>query len=183
MKKTGFIFIVMAFMISFACRSQTYVKGNALYWAVGIPNVSAETSLSERWSLNGDAVYSPWESVSGNPMKFVQLIAEVRCYPRGTFNGFYAGAYAATHVFKLTKWNYLNLGAYQKGYGIALGASVGYVLPIGKRWNLDLFAGYGWHLSSYRGYREEGGTYVGKNRSGEWLPYKLGVSVAYRIFE
>lgn len=164
-------------------QAQTYLKWNALYWAVGITNMSIETKLANKWTLNGDLVYSPWESLSGNPMKFGQAILEGRFYPKGAFDGFYAGGYAAHHkLFKFTKWNYINSDKYQKGNGMSFGATLGYQIKIDSRWSLDVYVAYGWQHSMYRGYsKSTGEKYVDTNASGEWLPYKLGASFAYRL--
>jgi hypothetical protein len=51
---------------------------------------------------------------------------------------------------------------------------------------LDFFLGGGWHQGFYHGYYNDGtsGRYEGVenwNKSGEWLPYRGGVMVSYRI--
>lgn len=182
MKKKLLLLAILGLSLS-AVQAQTQLKWNALYWAVGVVNMSAETKISNKWTLNGDLVYSPWESLDGNPMKFGQVLAEGRYYPKGAFNGFYVGGYAGYHkMFKFTKWNYINKDRYQKGDGISLGATLGYELKISDRWAIDMYAGYGWQHSEYKGYvKSTGEMYVDKNGSGEWLPYKLGVAFAYRL--
>ncbi len=180
MKKT---FAILAFIsISILCSAQTYLKGNAAYWAVGITNVSIETRLSNKLTFNSDLVFSPWESIRNNAFLFGQIIPEVRFYPNEAFKGFYVGGYAAFQVFKMTKWNYWNTGKYQKGRGFALGLSIGYQIPISNRWNLDVYGGAGWQNSQYKGYyMNTDKMYVGWNGSGEWLPYKIGIAIAYRL--
>jgi len=162
--------------------AQTYLKWNGLYFAAGVINTSIETKLSDKLSFNTDAVFSPWKSINGNPFLIGQLIPEVRYYPRGTFNGFYMGAYAGGHMFKLTKWNYINRGKYQKGWGYSLGLSLGYEIRINNRWMMDVYAGYGYQHSEYKGYMNHTGEqYIGWNGSGEWIPYKIGVAFAYKL--
>ncbi len=162
---------------------QTRLKANAAYWLVGIVNVSVETSLAGKFTFNGDVVYSPWKSVKGNGFHFMQIIPEVRYYPRGGFNGFYVGAYVAHHrFFRITKWNYINKGYYQVGNGYSAGAVIGLQVPINQRWSLDVYAGGGFQDSGYRGYHtRDDSESVGWNRSGEWLPYKLGISFALKL--
>lgn len=174
---------VLAIASLSAIQAQTNLKWNALYWALGIVNMSAETKLADKWTLNGDLVYSPWESLDGNPMKFGQAIAEGRFYTKKAFEGFYVGAYGSYHrMFKFTKWNYINSDSYQKGNGMSFGATLGYQLKINTRWSLDVYVGYGWQHSDYEGYKKSTGKkYLDKNGSGEWLPYKLGASFAYRL--
>lgn len=181
MKKKVLLVTLLVLSIS-AAKAQTELKWNALYWAVGVVNMSAETKLAEKWTLNADAVYSPWKSLDGNPMRFGQLIAEARYYPKGAFDGFYMGAYAAGHkLFKFTKWNYLNTGKYQKGDGYGFGGTLGYQYRINDRWGIDSYIGMGWQHSDYKGYEQNGDMYIGRNGSGEWLPYKAGVAVTYRL--
>ena len=178
---------ILLFLFLFACLankgiSQTYLKGNATYWALAVTNVSLETRLANKWTFNGDLVFSPWKSFSGNPLLMGQIILEPRFYPRGAFKGFYVGGFGAFQIFKMSKWNYINTGKYQKGRGFALGATIGYEVQINERWGVDIFAGGGWQNSQYRGYyTKTGEMYKGWNGSGEWLPYKIGVSFAYRL--
>lgn len=183
MKKKLLLLAILGLSLSTVAQAQTRLKWNALYWALGVVNMSAETKLADKWTLNGDLIYSPWESLEGNPMKFGQAIAEGRFYPKGAFDGFYAGAYASYHrLIKFTKWNYINGDKHQKGNGMSFGATLGYQLKLSDRWGLDMYASYGWQHSKYRGYvNSTGEMYVGTNRSGEWLPYKLGVAFTYRL--
>lgn len=175
------LILIACVVISTSAWSQTYIKANALYWAVLVTNVSVETKIGEKFTFNTDAVFSPWNSVGGKPYLIGQLIPEVRFYPKEANNGFYVGLYGAFHAFKMSKWNY-DSDKYQKGFGYAFGATVGYELPIGKRWLMDFYAGGGWQTSKYRGYdTATDAMYVGYNGSGEWIPYKVGVAFAYRI--
>lgn len=182
MKKKILFALLLA--LPFTLSAQTYVKFNALYWGLGVINGSVETKLNDKLTFNSDLVFSPWNSISGNAMLIGQLIPEVRYYHKGANNGFYVGAYAGGHLFKMTKWNYINTGKYQKGKGYALGLSIGYQIPINDRWRVDLYAGYGYQHSWYRGYNKNTGEqYVGLNKSGEWIPYKIGAAFAYRIWK
>lgn len=177
------VFVIIVFLsINGTILGQTYIKFNALYWGLGITNVSVETRLGEHLTYNNDLVVSPWKSVRNNPMVIGQFIPELRYYPGKAFRGFYAGAYAAAHVFKMSKLNYINTGKYQKGWGCSFGATIGYEVPINDRWLLDVYAGAGWQVSRYRGYyKSDHSRYIGLNNSGEWLPYKIGITFAYRL--
>lgn len=171
---------LLAIMVTGAS-AQTYLKWNSLYWVVGVPNMSVETKIGKKLTFNFDAVYSPWESIKGRPFVIGQFIPELRFYPKAANKGFYVGAYAAVDVYKLSKWGH-PATEIQHGWGISLGATVGYELAIGKRWNMDFYAGGGWHLGWYWGENRANGTvYAPWNASGEWIPYKLGVTFAYRI--
>lgn len=169
------------FLLSAEAYGQTQLKTNALYWLVGMTNVAVETVVGKKITFNSSVEYSPWKSIKGNRAQMFRVVPEFRFYPGGSFNGFYAGGYAAFHLFNMTKWNYINSGMYQKGYGYSFGVVAGYQFPISENWKLDIYAGGGYQHSRYRGYRPDGSMYIGWNGSGEWMLYQVGVSCGYRI--
>lgn len=176
--------IISALLLVAICTvatAQTTLKFNALYWAVGVTNVSVETRLAPKFTFNGDVVFSPWESIKGRPYFGGQVISEFRFYPRAAFSGFYVGAYAAFDSYKTSKWDHPPTDV-QHGVGLSLGATLGYQLKIAKRWNMDFYVGGGWHHGWYYGINTAtGAMYAPWNKSGEWLPYKVGVAFAYRL--
>ena len=47
---------------------------------------------------------------------------------------------------------------------------------------MDVYAGGGWQNSQYRGYKTRTDKkYVSWNGSGEWLPYKVGIAISYKL--
>lgn len=182
MKRVLFVVLVCAMLTPKATRAQTTLKGNVLYWAVVVLNLSAETALGGHVTLNADLVYSPWESIDGNKMRLGQAIATARWYPRGAFDGFFAGPYAALHAFRISKWGgYGDMGMYQVGNGVSLGAEVGYQWSIAPRWNMEASVAGGWQVSHYTGYESGGEIYAPWNGSGEWIPYKIGLTFCYKL--
>jgi hypothetical protein len=177
------VFILfLAFAVNGSGYSQTLVKGNCVYWLLGMPNVSVETVISDHLTASGELFYSPWKSVNGNPLQFLQFNPDVRWYPKRSFDGFYTGVYASVQDFKISKWNYWNLKEYQDGWGYGFGAMIGFQAILTDRWSLDVNAGGGWHHGRYRGYyKSTGKMYTDWNGSGEWLPYRLAISVCYRL--
>lgn len=159
----------------------TSLKWNSLYWAVGVPNMSVETRLGEKFSFNADVVFSPWESVKGRPYFGAQIIPEVRFYPKEVFKGFYVGGYVAYDTYKLSKWDHPKTEV-QHGIGLAVGLTLGWQIDIARRWGMDFYVGGGWHHGWYYGVDElTGKRYADWNSSGEWVPYKAGVSFIYRL--
>ena len=72
------------------------------------------------------------------------------------------------------------------GFGYKFGATIGYEKKISDRLMLDLFVGGGWHQGYYHGYYNDGtpGRYEKAenwNISGEWLPYRGGLMISYRL--
>ena len=87
---------------------------------------------------------------------------------------------------KLQKWNYWDTNKYEHGFGYRLGVTVGYNIKLSDKFLLDFFAGGGWHQGFYHGYYNDGtpGRYEKAenwNKSGEWLPYRGGVMISYKL--
>lgn len=170
--------------------AQTYIKTNALYWLGGLPNVQLETRLGSQFTFQGEVNASLW-TIDNKPMMGMQNIAGVRYYPskKGAFNGFYVGGDAAFDCYNVSKWDHWNRPDggidIQHGIGLYLGATLGYQMQFAKRWNLDFFVGGGWHHGWYWGETKmPDGNYVRYadwNKSGEWIPYKIGATFGYRL--
>ncbi len=182
MKKLLFLLVVL---LSLQLHSQTYVKVNALTTLLTIPNVGIETSIGKKSTFQLDILGSPWKSIDGKPQQFYIVIPEYRYHFKEKHNGFYAGAHIGGTVFNFQKWNYLNTDLYEKGFGYVIGATIGYQKKINDRFMLDCFLGGGNQQGFYKGYLISTGeryeTAKNWNKSGEWLPYRGGVMVSYRL--
>ncbi len=80
------------------------------------------------------------------------------------------------------------MGTHQEGYSILLGGTVGYVVKVNDKINLDIFLGGGNAQSKYRFYynafpdiEQTKKKELLINGSGEWIPYKGGVMISYQI--
>lgn len=167
------ILLVVLFCVSISANAQTYIKTNALYWLGLLPNVQVETNLGAGFTFQGEVNASLWESIGDRPYMGAQFIAGARWYPKAAFRGFYVGGDFGFDVYKLSKWGHPTTHV-QHGIGYYLGLTVGYQLPIAKRWNMDFYAGGGWHLGKYWGEdKTTGGMYARWNASGEWVPTNL----------
>lgn len=179
------LFIVSFLLLSYLSQSQTYIKVNALTTLLAVPNIGIETSIGKKSTFQFDILASPWKSVDGKPLEFYTLIPEYRYHFQEKFNGFYAGANVGMTLFNFQKWNYLNTNMYEKGLGYVMGITIGYEKKINDRFMLDCFLGAGNHQGFYHGY------YIGTNeryesaqhwnKSGEFIPYRGGVMVSYRL--
>jgi hypothetical protein len=172
-------------LISIYSQSQTYVKVNALSTAITIPDVGIETSIGKKSTFQFDITASFWKSLKGSPAQFYVFIPEYRYHFHEKFNGFYVGGNVGATIFNFQKWNYLNTDMYEKGFGYVIGASIGYQTKINDKFMLDCFLGGGSHQGFYKGYYISSGERYDKakdyNKSGEWIPYRGGVMVSYRI--
>ncbi|WP_367770168.1 DUF3575 domain-containing protein [Flavobacterium sp. WC2421] len=181
--KRIFFFIILFFSIQ--SQSQTYIKANALTALIAVPNVGVETSIGKKSTLQIDALASFWKSINGLPYQIFTLTPEYRYHFKEKYNGFYAGANVGGTVYKLSKGVHMGLGQYEKGFGYFMGATVGYETKINDKFMLDFFVGGGWHQGFYKGYFAATGeryeTAQHYNKSGEWLPYRGGVMISYKL--
>lgn len=184
-----------------ASGKKTYLKANALFLPIGMLNLGLEHQLGKKWTLQGEVFVSPWKSFMGKYAQIYMGGVEGRYYFNEAFKHWYVGANLNLMAFKIQKWNYWggpfqwepgypvydSADLYQKGFALLIGATVGYQWQINERWNLDAFIGGGHSEGFYKGYHK----YLGVrydvdptreyNRSGEWLPYKGGLMISYRL--
>lgn len=181
------LFISAFLLISICSQSQTYIKANALTALVLVPNIGIETSIGKKLTFQADVMASFWKSFDGhNPLEFYSLVTEVRYHFKQKYNGFYFGGNAGADRYILQKWNYWNTPYYEDGFGYKFGATIGYEKKLNDKLMLDFFVGGGWHEGFYHGYYNDGrlGRYDGAthwNISGDWLPYRGGVMISYKL--
>jgi len=168
------------------CYAQTYLKLNALTTLIGIPQIGIETSICKKLTFQADALGAYWGSVNkaGAPFKTVMVFSELRYHFNHNYKGLYVGGHIGGAIYQLQKWNYWNSDSVQKGESFFLGISVGYQFLIKNRWMIDAFVGGGNQQAHYTGRlmstgeRYEHSSY---NKSGEWLPYRGGVMISYKL--
>ncbi len=181
---------------------QMYVKANALFVPVGILNAGVEYQIGKNYTFQGDLFISPWKKFSGHELQYYMLGLEGRYYFEEAFKHWYVGVNLSFSTFKVQKWNYwndrnywdsdsdtvtpyINSNVYQKGYSYLVGATVGYQFKINDKWNVDIYAGGGHSEDRYKAYDRVSGDRVdsptGYNKSGEWIPYRGGIMIAYKI--
>ena len=162
----------------------TYLKGNAVALLAAMPHIGLETGLSKKWTFQIDAIASFWNSVDGSPLQFLVVTPEFRYYFKERFKGFYVGAHIAGTTFKLSKF-FRGNNTYEQGFGYTAGATIGIQKRLSDKFNIDIFLGGGTHQAFYKGYDQTTGVRgdgaVGYNKSGEWLPYRGGVMLAYKL--
>ena len=182
MKKKIFITILLFTIHS---HSQTYVKANAFTTLLTAPNLGIETSIGKKTTLAMDAFALPWKSIKGIPRQFYTFTTEFRYHFKEQNNGFYVGAHVGGTKYNFQKWNYINTDYYEVGHGYFIGSTIGYKAKINEKFYLDCFLGGGWHQGFYKGYLLSTGERYDfaphYNKSGEWLPYRGGVMVSYKL--
>ena len=157
------------------------VKTDALKWGLMSPNLCVELVTSAKTSLDLSVFgnYKPW----GKDVKMLALQPEFRYW----FNGRpmvreYVGVSLLATTYDITWGRHI----YQ-GDAVGAGLTFGYVLDVGKRWNIEFYGGFGafayfqkqyYVNDNYEDYESGGGS---KNNSDGYtlLPTKIGVSVSY----
>lgn len=179
------LLLVLVLILSSISQAQTFLKGNTITTLLTIPNIGIETSIGKKSTFQFDVTASLWKSVNGNPRQFYLFIPEYRYHFKEKSSGFYVGAHVGATVFNFQKWNYLNTNKYEEGFGYVMGATLGYKAKINEKWSLDCFLGGGSHQGFYKGYiigtKERYEKATNYNKSGEWLPYRGGVMLAYKL--
>ncbi|MDI9308821.1 MAG: DUF3575 domain-containing protein [Limnohabitans sp.] len=164
--------------------SQTSVKANVTT-ILGFPQIGIETALGKKTSFQIDAFASLWKSFNEAPFEVYMVFPEFRYYPKKTMDGFFVGGHIGGSAYNFQKWNYINTDFYQKGYSIMYGVTIGYQIHINDRFALEAFLGGGHQEGFYKGYRLSDGsryeTADNFNKSGEWLPYRGGIMVVYKL--
>lgn len=180
-------YLSLLFLAStFFSYGQTYVKFNGASALALIPNIGVEISIGKKVTFQFDATASFWESVNGAPFKALIITPEVRYHFNEKNNGFYVGANVSGGTFELQKYGYKDTDFYQKGYNYMLGLTLGYQWKLSDKWALDLFVGGGHQEAFYKGYLLSTGerydTWIHNyNKSGEWILYRGGLMIAYKI--
>lgn len=161
-------------------------KTNLLYDAALVPNIGAEFYLGDGFSIAGNWMYSWWHSrdwdwwhrTYGGDLEvrkyFGSLAAEK------PLQGWHVGLYGQmlTYDFEFGGRGYLG-DRWTWGGGV----SIGYSLPIKRRFNLDFSLGLGYLGGEYKEYLPIDGCYVWQcTKDRNWFgPTKLEVSLVWLI--
>lgn len=168
---------------SLQLKEQIFVKANAVFLPVGIINTGVEYQLSNKMTIQADLLISPWKSFVGRYAQVYMVGVDTRYYFGQAFKNWYVGFNLSGARFIMQKFNYWNTDLYQDGYGLFFGATAGYQYKINDRINLDFYLSGGTIQSFYKGLHKKTGQRYDKepNRSGEWLPYRGGIMISYRL--
>lgn len=190
MKRAVSYLAIFCFVISAQAQDekQVYIKGNIASFPLLIMNFGKEKEINKRLTYQTDFFLSPWKSVYGRHARVLMGTIEGRYYFDESFKNFYVGANVGASVFDITKWNYFYSGNYQKGFNYFFGGVVGYQFNWEDRWNIDIFVGGGNQQAQYKQFMKgENGKEIrldnakGWNRSGEWIPYRGGIMLSYKL--
>lgn len=184
---SAFIFL----FFSFGLMGQTEVKFNAATALALIPNFGVELPLGAYSSAQLDVLGSFWDSVDTSAYHLTQIFPEYRLYSQSGRHGWFAGAHVGFGMFTMRKPNFPGTYGYPKGYYQSgrisfTGISLGYKKTLSSRWAWEVFIGGGRSHAVYRNYRKSDWTRWDSakrqfNKSSEWVLYRGGVMVVYKI--
>ena len=163
-----------------------YLKTNALFWGMGMTNVSAEIDLAKHWSFALPVTYSAWNYFTST-VKFRTLAVqpEFRYWFNENNQKFFIGAhfgYAQYNVAVDGNYRYQDHGG--KSPALGGGLSVGYRMPISKndKWHIEFTLGagvYGLHYDKF--YNVNNGKLIETYRKTYWGIDNAAVNISYRF--
>lgn len=174
---------------------QTYAKFNIVTPFINGVNPSVETAISNHWTFSFDVLvtYKNETSTSG-PFRILMVMPEGRYYFKEKFKGFYAGVNSGYSMGRMTKPSWLDskyeeTNLFDYTWSILAGVVFGYEYQINDRWMAEVFVGGGRAWSMHDRYRYTdyqkpnypNGQPVLVNGSAEYLPYKGGINISYRL--
>ena len=186
-----------------AASAQAEVKFNAATALVLVPNFGVELHLAPGYTAQLDVLGSFWDSVGEDrdPYHINETFVEARKYSQENNQGWFAGAHVGFGMFTIQKVNAFviydqyqdpstypdNNGAYHSGRAGFYGITIGKKYNFNSRWGVEFFIGGGLVQSNVKGYSN--GVLVTPvndtrefNRSGEWVLYRGGLMLTYRLF-
>jgi hypothetical protein len=204
MKRYFFIFVaLLCANVSFSQEKQgvsndfespkLVVKTNALYWFTTTPNLSVETSLSDKLSLDVLACWNPWEFSKSARFQVFVIQPELRYWfdkpMKGHFVGFHThyvranvGLIDATLIGTPINFRLAFLPKYRKeGNIFGAGASYGYSWQLSSKWYLEGVASLGYAHMQYSTYNKKGEKIANRDYYNYVGPTKLAVNFIYVI--
>lgn len=187
--------IAAAFSLGTVPAGAQAIKINVPLFLIGTPNIGAEFTVSQQFSVNGDILWAPYlfkknEEVFRGLVGTVELRYYIKpryYYTNDMFDGFYVGPYTMAGNFNIGLKKKDDKDSYRRrGWGISAGATVGYKFYLSKRFRMDLNMGIGFAHLQYDKYYL-GGEWVGypleKKKTAMWIgPTKFGVHLVYNLF-
>lgn len=172
------------------------IKTNLPLILAGSPNVGAEFTLSQQFTINGDFLWMPYMFKKDEEVfRILVGSADLRYYTKPKYyytnemyDGFYLGPYAMMGSFnigfkksdpKADSFRYM-------GWGVSSGVSLGYKFYLSKRFRMDVNMGLGFaHLQYDKFYL--GGEWhdypLERKITKMWIgPTKFGVHLVYNLF-
>lgn len=167
------------------------IKTNLLYGGVALaPNLAFEFATGPKQTIEISGSYNGWYRDENKPDDTKQLVhsifrGEYRWWTCERYNGHFFGAhafYTRYHVSAKDVPLLFDKENRYNGYGVGIGATYGYNLPLGNRWGLEFNVGVGAAYLKYDKY-----TCAACDREAvktdKWYfgPTRLGITLQFLI--
>ena len=160
MKRHLIILTTLLFALSASAQNDVAIKTNLLYGAASFtPNLAVEVGLGEQTTIELSVGYN-WFNVACNSTSSKKLAhwivqPEVRYYLFERFSGHFLGAHTTYSEYNIGGYNlpmFFGKGSQafrSQGHAVGAGISYGYLLLLGRRWNLEFNIGAGYMQFEY----------------------------------
>lgn len=181
------VFMVMFLLvISGKVNGQFYaVKVDAIGLMTGTFNVEGAMVVSNHWSLQLPVKVNPW-TFGDKYYKRLAVLPGARywlinSYSRGLFVGVNAVYTMYNHDGMMgNKIDYFGRDFRYKGSAYGGGVSLGYSIPVGRRWNIEFEAGVAGVKADHDiYYMAEDGMKIGNQKGFLPIPNKIGAHIVY----
>ena len=155
---------------------------NILPWGLAIPNIGAEYTIGEKWSVEMDVMFCPWKISDRFSVKTVAILPEGRWWLKNNGRGSFFNVHLSVAWFNVraNSYRYQDRGRPLLGGGIGYG----YWLPLNRRWAFEFEIGAGVANARYdRFYNVANGQLKDTRVSTYWGIDRLGVTLTYNLAE
>ncbi|MDR2126353.1 MAG: DUF3575 domain-containing protein [Prevotellaceae bacterium] len=200
-----YLFIFTALLYANVCFSQgkqpaagdlespkLVIKTNALYWLLTTPNLSVETALSDKLSLDIASNFNPWKFGAHARFQHFLIQPELRYWLDKPMKGHYFGfhvhylyvnvGFIDTHITVPFNLHLSFMPDFRKQGNIyGLGFSYGYNWRLNAKWALEGVLSIGYAHLKYNTYQRDGYKFPGYDYYNYVGPTKLAANLIYII--
>ena len=178
--------LVLSLCLCFVSEAQDFgVKTNTLYWCTATPNVGIEYTIGNKWTMEIEAGYNPWELNKAENTKAKHLLVSPE------FRYWFCEPYLGHFLAVGSNLTYFNIGALPvldlkdsrvQGHAVSIGINYGYSWPIARKWNFECNVGLGLWYTNYDKYESRKcGLFQETVSKHFFAPTSLGASFVYII--
>ncbi|MCD7930829.1 MAG: DUF3575 domain-containing protein [Tannerellaceae bacterium] len=183
---TLIVFLLILITTTGLKAQEVAIRTNLLYWGTTTPNLSVETALGKKTTLEITGGYNPFSFSDNKKLRHWLVQPELRLWTcekfLGSFFGFHAhyGYYNVGGIkLPLEIFEGLQKHRYQ-GYAAGGGFSYGHQWYLGSHWNIEAQFGFGYTYTGFDKYEcHKCGEHLGKGHKHYFGPTRIGVSLVY----
>lgn len=189
MRKILVLVSVLVCTVSISKAQIVDVKVNVAAGALAIYNPSIEVGFASHSAISMDFIgvfaRENWMGTGHPFLLSMGLFGYKYYFKKDVHQGFFLGADFGLNTFKMHK-NIVPLvindknNAYDVGYGYVIGSTFGYKHRFNYYWGIEASVSYGFHHCQHESYSSNGNKGE-MSASAEWVPYKAGIYLTYRI--